>query len=126
MASFTPGYAIGLEAAADLSGVQYHIVRVVSTNAVNVASQNSVMRAVGVLQDTPNAAGRAARVAVDGETKVVAGASFAAGVPLSHNSSGRAIAATSGLCVVGYSLEVAAADGDLVRMLLRGPTLCQV
>lgn len=118
--------SIGLEAAADLSGVQFHVVRVVSNNAVNVASQNSVMRAVGVLQDTPNAAAKACRIAINGETLVVAGASYAAGVPLSHNSSGRAIAATSGLCIVGYSLEAAGADGDLVRMLLRSPTICQV
>ena len=126
MASFTPGHMIGLEAAADLSTVQYHIVRVVSTNAVNVASNNAVMFALGVLQDTPNAAGRACRVAVDGETKVVAGASYSAGVPLTHNSSGRAIVATSGLCIVGYALEAAAANGDVVRMLCRGPTICQV
>lgn len=126
MAAAATPMTIGLEAAADLSAVQFHVVRVVSNNAVNVASQNSVMRAVGVLQDTPNAATRAARVAIDGETLVVAGASYAAGVPLSHNSSGRAIAATSGLCIVGYSLEAAGADGDLVRMLLRGPTICQV
>lgn len=118
--------SIGLEAAADLSGVQFHVVRVVSNNAVNVASQNSVMRAVGVLQDTPNASGKACRVAVDGESFVVAGASYAAGVPLSHNSSGRAIAATSGLCIIGYSLDTAGADGDLCRILLRGPTICQV
>jgi hypothetical protein len=126
MAAASTPMTIGLEAAADLSAVQFHVVRVVSNNAVNVASQNSVMRAVGVLQDTPNAVGRAARVAVDGESLVVAGASYGAGAALSHNSSGRAIAATSGLCVIGYSLEAAGADGDLVRMLLRGPTLCQV
>lgn len=126
MTAFTPGMVIGLEAAADLSASQFHVVRVVSNNAVNIASQNSVMRAFGVLQDTPNAAGKAARVAVYGETMVVAGASYAAGAPLSHNATGRAIAATSGLCVIGYAIEAAAADGDLVRMLLRGPTLCQV
>lgn len=126
MTAFASQVAIGLEAAADLSTVQFHVVRVVSNNAVNVASQNSVMRALGVLQDTPSAAGRACRVGIDGETMVVAGAAITVGVPLSHNSSGRAIAATSGLCIIGYALEAAAADGDLVRALLRGPTICQV
>jgi ribosomal protein S12 len=126
MTASAPPVCIGVEAAADLSSVQFHVVRVVSNNAVNVASQNSVMRAVGVLQDTPNAATRAARVAVDGESFVIAGASYAAGVPVTHNSSGRAIAATSGLCVIGYALEAAVADGDMVRILLRSPALCQV
>lgn len=126
MTAAAPTVVIGLEAAADLSALQYHVVRVVSNNAVNIASQNSVMRAVGVLQDTPNAVGRAARVGIEGESFVIAGASYAAGVPISHNASGRAIAATSGLCVIGYSLESAGADGDMVRILLRSPTLCQV
>ncbi|NJM10608.1 MAG: DUF2190 family protein [Synechococcaceae cyanobacterium SM1_2_3] len=113
---------IALEAAADLSLHQFTVMRVVSTNAINIASHNAVTRAIGVLQDTPNAVGRMGRVAVAGETVVKAGAAFSAGVPLSHNSSGRAIAATSGLCIIGTSLEVAAADGDFVRMLLATTT----
>lgn len=126
MTAFASQVAIGLEAAGDISVNQFQVVRVVSNNAVNVASQNSVMRALGVLQDTPSAAGRACRVAIDGESMVMAGAAIAAGVPISHNASGRAITATSGLCIIGYALEAAAADGDLIRMLLRGPTICQV
>jgi hypothetical protein len=113
---------IGLVADADLSANQYQVVRVVSANRVNIASQNSVYRAVGVLQNTPKAAGREATIAVNGETKVMAGAAITAGLPISHNSSGRAIAATSGLAVLGFALEAAGADGDIIRaLLLQGP-----
>lgn len=118
MTAAAPTVVIGLEAAVDMSALQYHVVRVVSNNAINIASQNTVVRAIGVLQDTPNGVGRAARVGVDGETFAVAGAGFTVGVPLTHNSSGRVIAAVSGSVVIGMALETGVADGDLVRMLI--------
>jgi len=111
---------VGLEAASDLSALQYRVVRVVANNAVNIASQSSVARAMGILQDTPSS-GQACRVAFVGETKAVAGAAIAnVGVQLSHTASGTVIAATSGLCVIGYNLEAAGADLDVIRILLTG------
>lgn len=118
---------IGLEAAVDLTAAQYRVVRAVAANAVNVASQNSVARALGILQDIPKS-GQACRVAVFGETKAVAGAAISGvGVPLSHNSSGCVITATSGLCVIGWNLETAGADLDVIRILLNpAPNVAQV
>lgn len=118
---------IGLEAAADLSALQYRVVRTVANNAVNIASQSAVARAMGILQDTPQS-GQACRVAVFGETKAVAGAAISnVGVPLSHTASGTVIAATSGLCVIGWNLESAGADLDVIRILLNpSPNLAQV
>lgn len=116
---------IGLVADADLSNNQFQVVRVVSANRVNVASQNSVYRAVGVLQDSPRS-GRAARVAINGETMAMAGAAITAGVPISHNASGRVITATSGLAILGFALESSGADGDIIRCLLQPGPLAQI
>lgn len=117
---------IGLVADADLSPNQFQVVRVTAAGKCNVASQNSVYRACGVLQNNPTS-GRAATVAVVGETKAMAGAAIAnVGVPISHNGSGRVIAATSGLAVIGFNLEAAGADGDIIRMLLMQGPLAQV
>lgn len=118
---------IGLIAEADLRLNQYQVVRVTAERRCNVASQNSVMRGMGVLQNTPNS-GQNATVAILGETKVVAGAAIAnVGIPVAHNASGRVIAATSGLAVIGYNIEAAAADGDVICILLQnGAALGQV
>lgn len=118
---------IGLQAEVDLTGAQYRAVRVTAANLVNVASHSAVARAMGILQDICKS-GQAARVAVFGETKAVAGAAISnVGVPLSHNSSGAVIAATSGLCVIGWNLEAAGADLDVIRILLNpAPNVAQV
>lgn len=117
---------IGLEAAADMTNHQYLAMRLSAANTVNIASNNAALTVVGVLQDTPKAAGREARVAINGESKVKAGAAITAGVPISHNSSGRAIAATSGLALLGFALEAAGADGDVIRAVLNIGPLAQI
>lgn len=118
---------IGLYAEADLSNNQFQAVRVTAERRCNIASHNAVMRAVGILQDSPKS-GRNCRVAVYGETKAMAGAAIAnVGIPVAHNASGRVIAATSGLAVIGYNLEAAGADGDIIAILLaNGAGLAQV
>lgn len=118
---------IGLFAEANLELNQYQVVRVTAERRCNIASHNAVMRGMGVLQDTPKS-GQNCRVAVFGETKAMAGGALAnVGVPISHNASGRIIAATSGLAVIGYNLEAAGADGDIIAILLmNGAALGQV
>jgi hypothetical protein len=75
MAEFGPLQDIipGLVAAADLSNYQYRVVRLSAAKNVNVASNNlgssAVGLAIGVLQNKPAAAGRAATVAQAGLCK---------------------------------------------------------
>lgn len=68
----------------------------------------------GVLQNNPDAAGKAATVAILGVTRVVAGAAFEEGVLLGSNASGKAVTATSGEYILALAKEPAAADGDIV------------
>lgn len=107
-------------AAADLTGKQYHAMRLSAANTVNLASNVTAITVVGVLQNDPNT-NQAARVAYLGESKFVAGAAVTAGVLVTHNSSGRCIAATSGSPMMGRAMEAAGADGDIIRVLLAGP-----
>lgn len=81
---------ITLEALADLSGKQYHIMRVAGAGQCNLASEAVDQNVVGILQNKPAASGRAASVAVSGETKAVAGAAITAGDFVTTNEIGRA------------------------------------
>ena len=73
---------------------------------------------LGVSDSIPQASGNMVDVAVEGVHKVVAGAAFDAGDPLTSDASGRAIRATftSGQMkhVVGVALQPAVAAGDIV------------
>lgn len=82
----------GLNASGDLSAAQFKFVTVNSSSQVAVAgTQGTVV--VGVLQNKPSAAGQAAQVMSAGVTKVVAGATVAAGAVVESDSVGRAITA---------------------------------
>ena len=109
------------KAAADLSGVQYHIVRFSGADTVNIASQDTSSEMCGVLQNKPSAADQHAAVGFLGESKVVAGAAVSANAFITTNGSGRAVAATSGDMVCGRALEAASADGEVIRCLLNPP-----
>lgn len=114
----------GLEAAADLSAKQYHLVRLSAANKVNQASQAVNSGLLGVLQNKPKS-GEFATVADDGLSKVVAGAAITAGDLLTTNSSGRAIVVTSLASgqemVFGRALDTAGTDGDVITARLFPP-----
>lgn len=112
---------ITLQAAADLSGKQYHIMRVSAAGACNMASQAAHMHNLGVLLNKPAASGRAAEIAVSGEVKVVAGGAITAPDLLTTNGSGRAAAAASGQAVIGIALTSALADGETIRAMIFPP-----
>lgn len=111
----------GLSAAADLSAYQYRVVRLSGANTVNVASNNLAAStaglALGVLQNKPAAAGRAATVANYGLSKAVAGASVTVNAPITHDASGYVIDAVSGSTVIGRALEAGAAQETITVML---------
>lgn len=106
--------AFTLEAAADLSAKQYHIVRLSAANLCNQASLATDSDTIGVLQNKPQS-GEFATVAFAGLSKVVAGAAITAGDVFSSNGSGRAITVVSGDLgmSVGRAITAPGADGDV-------------
>jgi hypothetical protein len=126
MADFGPQDCYqGLAAAADLSAYQYRVVRLTTTaNQVNVASHAlaaSPLAAIGILQNKPAAAGRAATVAYSGQSKAVAGAAVTLGQMVSHDGSGYVIDAVSGANIIGRALEAAGAAGEIIKVQLQAP-----
>ena len=108
--------SISLPAAADLSAAQYKIVHINSSG--QAALSNATSLGVGVLQNKPTAAGRIATVAHAGITKCVAGAAITAGVRVTSDANGNAIAAaTAGDAVIGFAVT-GAASGDVFPVLL--------
>ena len=107
---------VTLEAGGDLSAGQYRFVELAADAQVDIVA-SAGGDAVGVLQNDPSAAGRAATVAVMGVSKVVAGATVAAGARLQSDANGAAIAALTGDIVLGRALTGGAA-GDVIEVLL--------
>lgn len=107
-------------AAGDLSTKRYHGGRISAemTVAAAGAAANDV---IGVIQDAPDAAGKACAVRILGTSEVMAGAAFAAGALLITNAAGRWITATTGQPYAAIASHAATADGDIVEaVLLRG------
>lgn len=103
-------------AAADLSAKQFYFVEETAAKTVNACNAITDI-AVGVLQNKPTQ-GQAASVAIDGTTKVVAGAAIAVGAKVAPMATGKAQTAASTQFPRGVALEAAAADGDLIEILL--------
>lgn len=121
MAEFGPLETItGLSAAADLTGKQYHLVRLSAAWTVNQASEALHASLIGVLQNKPKS-GEGATVADGGTSKVVAGAAITAGAYLTTDSSGRAITVVSNATVFGTALTAAGATGDVITARLMKP-----
>lgn len=89
-------------------------VKVSADNTMAVAGASD--KAIGVLQD-PVIAGEAARVAVSGITPVVAGGAIAAGAFVKAGANGKVVTSTDP--DLGVALESAAADGDIISVLIK-------
>ena len=109
-----------LNAAADLSGKRYHLMRQSAEGSCNMASLSTNSALVGVLQSKPES-GENASIAYLGKSKVVAGGAVTAGVMITNNSSGRAAAVASGGMACGRALQAAGADGEVISVLLFPP-----
>jgi hypothetical protein len=133
MATETPLISIGSQvtAAADLSGVtstlagpngsgQYLAVKITAARQVNLANTGGEA-VLGILQNTP-ASGQACDVGFVGVSKAVAGAAVAAGAELMTDTSARVITRTSTNHQVGVALEAATAAGQLISIVLGGPS----
>lgn len=119
MATEQLGFSIGSEVAdADLSAKQFYGVKFSSTGVALCSTAGEVCD--GFLQNKP-VLGETCNVMVFGKTKAVAGAALAKGALVSITAAGKLKAAASGEYVVGKLLEAAAADGDIVGLLVTRP-----
>lgn len=107
---------ISYPASGDLSSDQYCFVKI-SSSQLALASAGGGADVLGILQDKPAAAGRAGEVAVGGASKIIAGGTFSAGAKLTSDSSGHAVAATTGDTINGIALADGA-SGKVTSMLL--------
>ena len=110
------GLDFTLPAAADLSANQYFIVKVDSSGSAALAGDGQP--AIGVLQNEPDAAGKAASIRFAGISKVVAGAAVSAGAQVAPNASGKAVTAATGKNILGIALAAASGDGVIIPVAL--------
>lgn len=103
--------------AATFAAKQFTFVKLDSTG--KLASPSSGASAIGVIQDNPSVAGQPANVCGPGsETKIQAGGSFNPGDNVSTNSSGQAVASTTGAYVLGVAVT-AGASGSLAVIVFQ-------
>lgn len=117
MAQEDKGKQITLEASADLSTHQHKFVVVDASGQAALAGAN--VDVVGVLQNKPAAAGRAAEIMVSGISKVIAGAAVTQGSRVRSDASGLAIDAAATFKAVGFALDAAAGANEVIRVLLK-------
>lgn len=103
-------------AGADFSNKQYRFAKMGNANLTVVIAGVNGTSAVGVIQNNPVAT-ESAGVAVDGVTKVVAGANLAVGDKVTSNATGAAIGATAGATVLG-TVVIAATSGGIASIQL--------
>jgi len=106
---------ISMKAKVDLSSSQYLFVKVSGDMEVDLAGDGE--NAIGVLQDKP-VLGDYGNVGVMGVSKVVASAIIAAGAKVASTAAGKAVTAVATKHVLGQALEAAAADGEIISVLL--------
>ena len=111
------GVVITLEAAADLSSNQYNFVKLDANGKVVICVADAVGTVpIGVLQNAPDASGKAATVLVVGISKVEAGVALNEGVAISCSDGssaaddGQAVIADASDIVCGQTITAGAAD----------------
>mgnify|MGYP006421974603 CR=1 FL=1 len=114
MAFYENQDSLSFEADSDLSDNQFHFMS--STTGDRVGLTGAGEYAIGVLQNDPAAAGRAAQVAIDGKLQVKCGGAVTAGSPMASDANGRAVNATTGAIILGEALE-AGATGEVITIL---------
>lgn len=105
---------VTLPANGDLSANQFKFVKLNSSGRLVACGAGEP--AVGVLQDDPRAAGRAAMVAIGGIVKAKAEGTVAAGADVASDADGGIIAATTGQIVLGTAVT-GGASGEIISIL---------
>lgn len=117
MAYDVPGFRRSYLTAGDLSASQYKFVKMSGATVVAVAATTD--KAVGVLENKPAAAGRAATVMISGVCKVKASKSFAAGVPVFLAADGRVTDVEATNEPVGLAESASSGSDSVVAVLLK-------
>ncbi len=113
------GVDITLPAGADMSSHQYKCVTLDSSGYATVSS-NATAAIIGVLQNKPGAAGRAARVRISGLSLFKFGAAVVAGNMIAAMNDGTGqTTTTDGNAVVGMALVGVGASADISTLLVR-------
>jgi hypothetical protein len=110
-----PGFKRSYLVAGDLTASQFKFVKL--SGATMVACTATTDKPVGVLQDKPNAAGKAGQVMVFGVTRAVAAGAITAGVPVYITADGSV--SNAGTVCVGVAETAASALGDQISVLLK-------
>jgi hypothetical protein len=109
-------HTISIPAGADLSALQYTLVKM-GTGFTVVAATAATDNIIGVLMNKP-VSGDPAEIAIGGVAKLKSGGVWAAGNTITATTGGVGIvSATDAHRVVGFALEVAAAN-DLAKVLV--------
>ncbi len=114
-----------MKAGADLRTYQFCFVEVSADGTVNKCNAVTDLP-MGILQNKPNL-GEAATVAIGGISKVLLGASIAAGDKIGTSATGTAVAKTDathfavGIAVEDYTLQATPTGTELGSVLLLGP-----
>lgn len=108
---------ITLEAGQDLSSNQFYFVALASDGQIDPAGDGAA--ADGILYNDPDAAGKAAEVAIPNgaRVKVVSGGSVSVGDDVASDANGKATTATTGDVILGKAVEAGATDGDVISIL---------
>lgn len=123
MATEQPGFKITLEAGQDLSADQYKLVTLAIDGQVDVTGAARTNRPIGILQNKPDAAGKAAELVISGVSKAIAGEAIEEGELVSASSAvaGRVDDAdTATDVIIGMALTPAAVAGTIISILLFG------
>lgn len=108
---------ITLEADEDLSSSVSYIAKLSADGQAALCGNNELC--IGVIQDNPDAAGKAVAVAISGLVLVVAGEAISIGDKVGCGAGGKAKTAVSTSHVLGVAFDAATDDLDQIRVLLR-------
>lgn len=114
---------ISLPADADLSAGQYRLVKIGTDEQVALAD-GTTAKVIGVLQNKPGAADRAARVGIGGVSKCIAGGSITAGDTVVANAQGFALSGNGATSrIAGIALTTAAGSASYFELLIQPSVL---
>jgi hypothetical protein len=106
--------SVTVPAGSDLSASQFCFVEVNASGQLAVVGAG--LHADGILQNDPNAAGRAGEVAIAGIVQVKCGAAVTRGGAVASDAAGKAVNATTGNIILGTAMETGA-NGAIIGIL---------
>ena len=100
---------------------RYHVVQGSGTSGVSGVgglATAKTQKLVGIALNETQNANEAVAVCPRGRCRAVAGGAITAYAQVTSTTSGRLAACGSGDTILGYALEAAAADGDIIQVFL--------